>query len=196
MRVLGIDPASAGTTGYGVVELQGGRCRLVATGGHVPPRRATPAERLRAVHELVQGLIQKHAPDALALESVFAAINVKSALKLAETRGVVMLAAAQAGVPVHSYSPREVKLSVAGYGHADKHQIQQMVRAELQLAELPTPADAADAIAVALCHIHTARAAARLARASGATASAASPPGRKPRASNSRFRAAGIQTQR
>jgi crossover junction endodeoxyribonuclease RuvC len=89
----------------------------------------------------------------LAVESIFSALNVRTALRLAEVRGVVLLAAAQNGVEVHSYSPREVKASVAGYGHADKRQIQLMVRALLSLSELPEPADAADALAVALCHI-------------------------------------------
>jgi crossover junction endodeoxyribonuclease RuvC len=92
------------------------------------------------------------------VESIFSALNVRTALRLAEVRGVVLLAAAQHGVEVHSYSPREVKASVAGYGHADKRQIQLMVRALLSLSELPEPADAADALAVALCHIQADRA--------------------------------------
>jgi crossover junction endodeoxyribonuclease RuvC len=94
----------------------------------------------------------------VAVESVFAALNVKTALKLAEVRGVVLLAAAQASIPAHSYSPREVKSSVAGHGAASKQQMQQMVSSALGLAEVPEPADAADALAVALCHAHLARA--------------------------------------
>lgn len=193
MRVLGIDPASAGTTGYGVVEMAGGRCRMLAFGGKAAKAKQSPAERLREIHALVTRLVEEYAPDALALESVFSALNVKTALKLAEVRGVVMLAAAQAGVAVHNYSPREVKLSVTGYGHADKQQMQQMVRAELQLGELPQPADAADALAVALCHIHAEQARARVAKATG-TEGEIAPRAARPR--NSRIRAPRIQPLR
>jgi crossover junction endodeoxyribonuclease RuvC len=97
--------------------------------------------------------MDEFSPDALAVESVFTALNMRTALRLAEVRGVVLLAAAQRGVAVHSYSPREVKASVAGYGHADKRQMQLMVRALLEMNETPEPSDAADALAVALCHL-------------------------------------------
>ena len=97
--------------------------------------------------------MDEFSPDALAVESVFPALNMRTALRLAEVRGVVLLAAAQRGVAVHSYSPREVKASVAGYGQADKKQMQLMVRALLQMTETPEPSDAADALAVALCHL-------------------------------------------
>lgn len=129
--------------------------------------RSTFEERLRAIHALVAGLVKEFSPDAVAVESVFAKLNIKTALKLAEVRGVVTLAAAQAGIPVYSYAPREVKASVAGYGHASKEQMQQMVRATLNLRETPQPADAADALAVALCHIYSAQARARIAEATG-----------------------------
>ena len=160
LRVLGIDPAAAGATGYGVVELQAGRCRMLRFGAL---RRANglstdfPA-RLREIHGIVKQLIHEFDPHAVALESVFTALNMKTALKLAEVRGVVLLAAAEAGLPVHSYSPREVKQKITGYGHADKHQMQTMVRAMLCLSETPEPPDAADALAVALCHIYAAQA--------------------------------------
>lgn len=114
------------------------------------------------IHRLLTDLIQEFQPRAVALESVFAALNVKAALRLAEVRGVVLLAAAQAGLPSFSYSPREVKATVAGYGHAGKEQVQQMVRALLNLTETPEPADAADALAVALCHIQIAEGRERL----------------------------------
>jgi crossover junction endodeoxyribonuclease RuvC len=172
VRIIGIDPASAGTTGYGVIEASGRRCRMIALGGLPANGKHCAEERLRAIHALVEKLIAEYSPVALALESVFSALNVKTALKLSEVRGVVMLAAAQAGIPVHSYSPREVKLAVTGYGHADKRQIQQMVRAELQLSALPQPADAADALAVALCHVHCAESRARTAAAMGTNAEA------------------------
>jgi crossover junction endodeoxyribonuclease RuvC len=105
------------------------------------------------VHALLCNLLDEFLPDALAVESVFTALNMRTALRLAEVRGVVLLAAAERGVAVHSYSPREVKASVAGYGHADKRQMQLMVRALLDLTETPEPSDAADALAVALCHL-------------------------------------------
>jgi len=113
--------------------------------------------RLREIHSLVSGLVEQFAPDAVAVESVFAALNVGTALKLAEMRGVVLLAAAQAQIPAHSYSPREVKASVAGFGAASKQQIQQMVRSLLNMTQVPEPADAADALAVALCHAQALR---------------------------------------
>src|SRR6202040_2468956 len=108
---------------------------------------------LQDVHELLCRLIEKFSPSVMAVESVFTALNMRTALRLAEVRGVVLLAAAQHGVAVYSYSPREVKASVAGYGHADKRQMQLMVRALLSMPEIPEPADAADALAVALCHL-------------------------------------------
>jgi crossover junction endodeoxyribonuclease RuvC len=153
--VLGIDPAAAGATGFGVVEREGNRCRMLRLGAVRPSNRLSVASNthLCRIHREITELIQEFQPRAVALESVFAALNVKAALRLAEVRGVVLLAAAQAGVPAFSYSPREVKATVAGYGHAGKEQVQQMVRALLRMTETPEPADAADALALALCHI-------------------------------------------
>ena len=111
---------------------------------------------------MIAELISEFSPRAVAVESVFTALNVKTALRLAEVRGVVLLAAAQAGVPSFSYSPREVKATVAGHGEAGKEQVQQMVRALLGMTENPEPADAADALAVALCHIQIAETKERL----------------------------------
>lgn len=171
MRVLGLDPAAAGMTGYGVVETDGRHCRLVQFGAARAPRVANrdTSTQLRAIHSLVTRLVKRYAPDVVALESVFAALNLRTALRLAEVRGVVLLAAAQCGVPVHSYSPREVKYSVTGYGHASKQQVQQMVRAQLGLPQPPQPADAADALAVALCHIYLGQARQRLCSATRLT---------------------------
>ncbi len=115
-------------------------------------RKKSAGAALQEVHELICRLIAEFEPDAVAVESIFSALNVKTALRLAEVRGVVLLAAAQNGLPVHSYAPREVKASIAGYGHADKRQMQWMVRELLGLREAPEPADAADALAVAMCH--------------------------------------------
>jgi crossover junction endodeoxyribonuclease RuvC len=155
-RVLGVDPAAAGPTGYGIVESDGRRHKMVHYGAfrvETKRQKEFSGAALQDVHALLCRLIEEFAPTVMAVESVFTALNMRTALRLAEVRGVVLLAAAQHGVTVHSYSPREVKASVAGYGHADKRQIQLMVRALLSLSETPEPADAADALAVALCHI-------------------------------------------
>jgi len=158
LRVLGVDPAAAGPTGYGIVEAEGRECRVLHYGALRvgEKRKESVGAALEAVHELICNLIKEFSPNALAVESIFSALNVKTALRLAEVRGVVLLAAAQHQVEVFSYAPREVKASVAGYGHADKRQMQLMVRALLAMNETPEPADAADALAVALCHLQTA----------------------------------------
>ena len=156
MRVLGVDPAAAGPTGYGIVESDGRNCRMLHYGAlRVPAARQKESSgaALQDIHELVCGLIQEFAPTVMAVESVFTALNMRTALRLAEVRGVLLLAAEQHGLAVHSYSPREVKACVAGYGHADKRQMQLMVRALLSMTETPEPTDAADALAVALCHL-------------------------------------------
>ncbi len=155
-RVLGIDPAAAGPTGYGIVESDGRRCRTLHYGALKVAdklRKESVGAALEAVHSLICGLLRDFSPDALAVEAIFSALNVRTALRLAEVRGVVLLAAAQHGVEVHSYAPRLIKASVAGYGNADKRHVQQMVRSLLGMAEIPEPADAADALAVALCHM-------------------------------------------
>ena len=161
LRVLGIDPAAAGPTGYGVVESDGRLCRLLHYGAvkvAAKRRKECAGAALQDVHARVCGLIDEFSPDAVAVESVFTALNMRTALRLAEVRGVILLAAAQHGVLVYSYAPREVKASVTGHGHADKRQMQLMVRALLSMNETPEPSDAADALAVALCHLQTERA--------------------------------------
>src|SRR5215475_318479 len=165
LRVLGVDPAAAGPTGYGIVEAEGRKCKVLHYGAlRVGEKRKESAgAALEAVHELICGLIKDFSPDVLAVESIFSALNVKTALRLAEVRGVVLLAAAQHQVEVFSYAPREIKASIAGYGHADKRQMQLMVRALLAMKETPEPADAADALAVALCHLQAAETRNRLA---------------------------------
>jgi crossover junction endodeoxyribonuclease RuvC len=163
-RVLGVDPAAAGATGYGIIESDGRRCRMLRFGALRATRKGPEhfPQRLREIHTMLSELIEEFQPHGVAVESVFTALNVKTTLRLAEVRGVVMLAAAQRDIPVCSYSPREVKASVAGYGHADKQQMQLMVRALLNMSETPEPADAADALAVALCHVQAAQFQARL----------------------------------
>jgi crossover junction endodeoxyribonuclease RuvC len=191
-RVLGVDPAAAGPTGYGVVESDGRQVRTLHYGAlriSSGIRKEGPAAGLRAVHERLASLMEEFSPDAVAIESVFTALNIKTALRLAEVRGVVLLAAAQHGVPVHSYSPREVKSCVAGYGQASKEQMQLMVRAVLGMTETPEPADAADALAVAVCHVQAERVQARfepLGMRCGETSRAA-PAARAPRTVTARI---------
>ncbi len=161
IRVLGIDPAAAGPTGYGIVESDGKFCRMLHYGAFKPAHalsKETAPTALQDVHARLCRLIEEFSPDAMAVESVFTALNMRTALRLAEVRGVVLLAAAQHGIAVHSYAPREVKASVAGHGHADKRQMQLMVRALLSMTETPEPPDAADALAVALCHLQAVQA--------------------------------------
>lgn len=165
-RVLGVDPAAAGPTGYGVVETDGRDLRMVYYGALRPSaagRKEGPGAGLREVYDRLAGILENFSPDAMALESVFTALNMKTALRLAEVRGVALLAAAQRGVPVRSYSPREVKSCVAGYGQASKEQMQIMIRAVLGMNETPEPSDAADALAVAVCHVHAENARTRFA---------------------------------
>jgi crossover junction endodeoxyribonuclease RuvC len=140
--------------GWRMLRLGALRCKKTLSG--------SPASHLREIHSMVCDLIAEFQPHGVAVESVFTSLNVKTALKLAEVRGVILLAAAQARIPSYSYTPREIKMMVAGYGNADKQQVQQMVRSMLGLGETPEPADAADALAVALCHMQMAEANARL----------------------------------
>ena len=161
--VLGVDPAAAGATGFGIVEREGGRCRMLRLGALRPSKTTADGDlHLCRIHALLSDLIREFQPRAVALESVFTALNVRAALRLAEVRGVVLLAAAQAGIAAFSYSPREVKATVAGYGQAGKEQVQAMVRSLLSMTETPEPADASDALAIALCHIQVAEAKERL----------------------------------
>lgn len=158
MRVLGVDPAAAGPTGYGIVESDGRQCRMLHYGAlkvSAKKNKEGAGAALQEVHALLCGLIQEFAPDVMAVESIFSALNVRTALRLAEVRGVVLLAAAQHRVEVHSYAPREIKATIAGHGQADKRQMQIMVRAILSMSATPEPPDAADALAVALCHLQT-----------------------------------------
>jgi crossover junction endodeoxyribonuclease RuvC len=158
VRVLGVDPAAAGPTGYAIIEREGSGCRVLHYGAFQVPakrRKSSSGAALQDVHALLCDLITRFKPHVMAVESVFTALNIRTALRLAEVRGVVLLAGEQLGIEVRSYSPREVKACVAGYGHADKRQMQAMVKAQLGMREVPEPSDAADALAVALCHLQT-----------------------------------------
>ena len=169
MRVVGVDPAAAGPFGFGVIETDGRAAWPLRFVALRQASRASFPVRLKEIHQLVVELVEEFSPDAIAVEDVFAAPNIRTALKLAEVRGVVLLAAAQAGIDVHSYPPRAVKAGVVGNGGATKQQMQRMVSVLLGLEQVPEPEDAADALAVALCHIYAAAARARFA---AATASA------------------------
>jgi crossover junction endodeoxyribonuclease RuvC len=171
MRIFGIDPGSD-RTGYGCVESDGSRHRLVICGAIAAGSRAAFPDTLKTIHDGLAALLARHRPDCVAVEDVFHARNVRSALTLGHARGVALLAATEAGVPVVAYAPAEVKRAVVGYGRAEKQQVQEMVRLLLHLETAPSPYDVADALAVAICHLHhTGRAA----------AAPSAPRGRKPR---------------
>jgi crossover junction endodeoxyribonuclease RuvC len=156
MRVLGID-CGGEYTGYGVVELRSGEELVCLSCGAIRLSPREPlARRLARIYDELGVLIGKHRPDQVAIEEVFYALNAKSALKLGQVRGVAMLAAAAAGLEVAEYSPLTIKCSVVGYGRAEKQQVQHMVTRLLRLPEPPEPMDASDALAIAICHLHTA----------------------------------------
>jgi crossover junction endodeoxyribonuclease RuvC len=153
VKVFGIDPGSA-RTGYGCVQSDGSRHRMIVCGAiTIPVTHAFP-EKLRTIHVELGILIARHQPDVVAIENLFHAVNARSALKLGHARGVAMLAAVEAGVPIFEYTPAEVKQSVVGYGRAEKGQVQSMVQLLLGLSEPPAPFDASDALAIAVCHLH------------------------------------------
>ena len=156
MRVLGFDPGTA-TTGYGVVERNGNRLRHVAHGTIRTPAHQHFALRLKSLFEEATGLLSSFHPDAVAIEKLFFVQNVTTGITVAQARGVLALAAAQAGLPIGEFSPLEVKNAVVGYGKATKRQVQEMVKILLNLTCVPRPDDAADALALAICQIHSSR---------------------------------------
>jgi crossover junction endodeoxyribonuclease RuvC len=154
---LGIDPGTA-TTGYGLVRLlPDGELVAVSFGIISTPKDAAPAARLAMLYDQLRALLQTHQPDTAAVEKLFFSRNVTTALAVGQARGVVMLALQQAGIETFEYTPKEIKNAVAGYGSAEKRQVQEMVRALLQLDSIPKPDDAADALAVAITHLNTKR---------------------------------------
>src|SRR5574339_312999 len=154
---LGIDPGTA-TTGYGLVRLMpDGELVAVAYGIISTPKEATPAARLEMLYDQLRELLKQHQPDTAAVEKLFFARNVTTGIAVGQARGVVLLALQQAGLDVFEYTPKEVKSAVAGYGGAEKRQVQEMVRALLQLDSIPKPDDAADALAIAITHLNTRR---------------------------------------
>ncbi len=153
MRVLGIDPGSE-TLGWGVVDGSGTKYTLVDFGTVNSNPKHAFSKRLLNIYNGVADVIERHSPDVLSVEDTFYAVNVNVALKLGQVRGTMLLLAEQWGIEIAEYAPRLVKQTVVGYGNAEKVQVQQMVKALLAMKELPTPLDAADALAIAICHFH------------------------------------------
>jgi crossover junction endodeoxyribonuclease RuvC len=153
MRVLGIDPGTA-LTGYGVIDVMDGDMQMVAYGVIRTTNRDDPPRRLQLIFEELNDLIERYQPDTAGVEEVFFGRNVTTAISVGQARGVILLALANAGIPIAEYSPPKIKDSVVGYGNADKGQVQLMVRHLLKLEETPRPDDAADGLAVAITHYH------------------------------------------
>ena len=154
MRVLGLDPGTA-TTGYGVVEGQGNRLKHVAHGTISTEPHLQFAERLLLLHDGAVALIELHRPEVVSIEKLFFKQNVSTGIGVAQARGVLALAAVQAGLPIEEFSPAEAKLAITSYGKADKRQMQEMIRILLNLEALPRPDDAADALGLAICALQT-----------------------------------------
>ncbi|HEV8660753.1 MAG TPA: crossover junction endodeoxyribonuclease RuvC [Thermoanaerobaculia bacterium] len=162
MRILGVDPGSI-TTGFGVVDYDRGRLLLIEQGSISTPRGAELAQRLVQIHRGIAEVIGRTRPEAIAVESPFAGQSAKSLIQLSHARGVILLAAQEARLSIYEYSPRSVKSAVVGYGAAEKEQVAKMVRMLLAgCATLKLTIDASDALAIAICHAHTAGTNARL----------------------------------
>lgn len=156
MRVIGIDPGTA-ITGWGVVEGDGNDLKMIACGAITTAAGTPLPQRLQTIYHELTAIIKQWQPTASAIEELFFSKNAKTALAVGHGRGAAMLALANANLPIEEYKPLEVKQAIAGYGGADKTQMQQMVKLLLSLADIPRPDDAADALAVAICHLHSAR---------------------------------------
>jgi len=156
MLVLGVDPGTA-ISGYGLVTEAEGQLQAVAYGAILTPTDWPLPQRLQKIYHDLTALIRKHRPTEGAVEQLFFSRNVKTALAVGQARGVALLALAEGGVPIHEYTPLQVKQSVVGYGRAEKTQVQELVRLLLGLDVVPQPDDAADALAIAICHVHSAR---------------------------------------
>ena len=155
MRILGIDPGY-GITGFGIIDAQRGSTQLLGCGAITTPAGMDFSARLEIIYEDMRALLEKAKPDAVAIEELFFGQNVTTGIGVAQSRGVILLAIHQAGLPVTSYKPSQVKQAVVGYGNATKHQVQDMTKRLLGLQQMPKPDDAADAIAIALCHARSA----------------------------------------
>lgn len=155
MRILGIDPGY-GITGFGVIDAQRGQCSLLRCGAITTPPNTDFNWRLTVIYQDMVRLLDMTKPEAVAIEELFFGQNVTTGINVAQARGVILLAVAQAGIPVYQYKPMQVKQAVVGYGNATKHQVMDMTRRILRLEEVPKPDDAADAVAIALCHARSA----------------------------------------
>ena len=151
MRILGIDPGY-GTTGFGLIEVQRGQSQLLQCGVITTPPGMDFSARLEIIYEDMRKLLEVAKPDAVAIEELFFGQNVTTGIGVAQSRGVILLAIQQAGIPIYEYKPMQVKQSLVGYGNATKHQMMDMTKRLLHLDAMPKPDDAADAIAIALCH--------------------------------------------
>ena len=151
MRILGIDPGY-GITGFGCIEADRGQYRLLRCGAITTPAGMDFSARLEIIYEDMRQLLEVTKPDAVAIEELFFGQNVTTGIGVAQSRGVILLAIRQAGLQVHSYKPMQVKQAVVGYGNATKHQVMDMTKRLLHLTAAPKPDDAADAVAIALCH--------------------------------------------
>lgn len=155
MKILGIDPGTL-VMGYGVIESEDDRITPIDFGAITTHDKSPICERLSHLYQELVKIIQKHRPDVIAVEQPFIAKNVKAAMAIGRAQAIALLASANEGIPVFEYAPRQVKQNVANYGASSKEQIQEMVRLQLGLKEVPEPNDAADALAVAICHVHEA----------------------------------------
>ena len=156
MIILGVDPGTA-ITGYGILQSDGDDLTMIDYGAIMTPADWLMPRRLQQIYAELSALIAKHQPTDAVVEKLFFSKNVRTALSVGQARGVALLAAAQADLTIHEYTPLQIKQAVVGYGRAEKQQIQQMVKMLLQLDFVPQPDDAADALAVAICHAHSAR---------------------------------------
>jgi crossover junction endodeoxyribonuclease RuvC len=153
MRVLGIDPGTA-ITGYAVVEETAGSLQMITLGVITTPAKTPLPSRLQTIHNELKEIVAEYEPEAAAVEELFFSRNARTAMSVGHARGVILLALADSNLPIAEYTPMQIKQAVTGYGNADKHQVQEMVRMLLALSETPRPDDAADAAAVAICYLH------------------------------------------
>lgn len=151
MIILGIDPGTA-TTGYGLIEEKSGKVSLVDYGVILTKPESSTEQRLEIIYDQLSDLIEEYNPDEIAVEELFFSTNVKTAMSVSQARGVILLATQKLGIPLSEYTPNQVKNGICGYGGADKKQVQKMVQMLLNLKDIPKPDDAADALAIAICH--------------------------------------------
>ena len=156
MRILGIDPGFA-IVGFGVVDYIGNKFSVIDFGAITTNAGENIFDRFKLIYDNISELIERVKPDCVAIEELFFNTNTKTAITVAEARGILILSALNAGLPVFEYTPLQVKQAVTGYGRADKNQVQQMIKVLLNLEKIPKPDDAADALAIAICHAHSAR---------------------------------------